>query len=60
MTSHRCDNWWPAVFCAIECKLPGKHATKEQAAFIAAVKAAGGIAGVAHSVDEFRAIIAGG
>lgn len=47
-------------FLAIECKLPGKHPTKEQAAFIAAVKAAGGIAGVAHSIEEFRQIVSGG
>lgn len=57
------DKWraqGPALFTAIEVKLPGKHATKEQAAFIAAVKAAGGIAGVAHSVEEFRQIVSGG
>lgn len=49
-----------AIFCAIEVKLPGKKPTREQSAFIAAVKAAGGIAGVAHSVEEFRALIAAG
>ena len=49
-----------ATFTAIEVKLPGKKPTREQAAFLAAVKAAGGIAGVAHSLEEFSQIIAGG
>lgn len=44
-------------FVAIEVKRPGKHPTPEQAAFIAAVIAAGGIAGVAHSVEEFHNLV---
>lgn len=38
-------------FVAIEVKMPGRKATKEQQSFIDAVKRAGGIAFVAHSVD---------
>ena len=49
-----------AVFVAIEAKAPGKKATPEQLAFIAAVKRAGGIAGVVYSLDEFRQLIANG
>lgn len=33
-------------FVAIECKIPGKHPTPEQAAFLSAVNKAGGIAAV--------------
>ena len=47
------------LFVAIECKALGKHPTHEQEAFIAAVKDAGGIAGVCYSVDDFRKLIAG-
>lgn len=38
-------------FVALEIKKPGKKATKEQQSFIDAVKRAGGIAFVAHSVN---------
>lgn len=43
-----------AIFTAVEVKRPGKRPTKEQAAFLKAVKDAGGIALVAHSVEEFE------
>ena len=46
-----------AVFLAIECKSKGKHPTARQIAFVDAVKAAGGIAGIAYSVQDFRRII---
>ena len=42
-----------AVFLAVETKSPGKKPTKEQSAFLAAVKLAGGIAVLARSVSEF-------
>ena len=41
-----------ARFLAIEIKKPGKPPTPEQAAFLAQVKAAGGLAFVATSVDD--------
>lgn len=46
-----------AVWTAIEVKRKGKKATEEQLAFIAAVKAAGGIAGVCYSVEEFKGVV---
>lgn len=45
-----------AVFAAIEVKDRAK-ATPEQERFIAQVQAAGGLAGVARSVEEARAIL---
>lgn len=48
-----------AVFVALEGKVPGKAATAEQASFGAAVKKAGGIFGVFHSVGEADAILRG-
>jgi hypothetical protein len=39
-------------FLAIEVKRPGQDATPAQAAFLASVREAGGLAFVAHSVDE--------
>ncbi len=39
-------------FLAIEVKTPTGRATPEQLAFIAAVQAAGGVAGVVRSVEE--------
>lgn len=41
-----------AIFTACEVKAPHGRLTEEQAAFIRTVREAGGIAGVAHSVDE--------
>jgi hypothetical protein len=41
-----------AVFCAIEVKTPIGRATQEQIDFISAVKKAGGIAQIVHSIDE--------
>jgi hypothetical protein len=46
-----------AVFTAVECKVKGKKATKEQAQFLEAVRAAGGIAGVVESVEQYRKLI---
>jgi hypothetical protein len=47
-----------AVFVAIEVKDKGRP-TPEQMQFIAAVRAAGGLAGVARTVAEADAILAG-
>lgn len=41
-----------AQFIAVEDKSETDRATREQGAFLAAVKAAGGIAGVARSVED--------
>lgn len=49
-----------AVFVAIECKSDSGRPTKEQLAFIAAVKAAGGIAGVCRSSEDAEKLLAGG
>lgn len=46
-----------AVFTAIEVKADRGRVTPEQANFIEAVKNAGGVAGVARSVDEARALL---
>lgn len=43
-----------ACFLAIEVKRPGQKASPEQAAFLSQVRAAGGIALVAHSLDDVR------
>lgn len=45
-----------AVFTAIEVKDRGR-ATPEQQAFITMVQAAGGLAGIARSVDDARTIL---
>lgn len=39
-------------FLAVEVKVPGENPTPEQTRFIEGVLAAGGIAGVARSVDD--------
>lgn len=46
-----------AVFVAVETKAPRGRLTEEQARFIAAVNAAGGIAGVAKSVEEAEGLL---
>lgn len=46
-----------ALFTAIEVKSDTGRATEDQLRFIEAVQAAGGIAGVARSDDEARAIV---
>mgnify|MGYP001574492976 CR=1 FL=1 len=53
---------WTATgqFLAIEVKCPGKNPTVEQRNFLDAVTKAGGIAGVARSVDDAVEIIRGG
>lgn len=48
-----------ALFAAIEAKVRART-TKEQRNFIAAVCAAGGLAGVARSVEEAKAILEDG
>lgn len=44
---------------AIEVKVPGKNATPEQQQFLNIIKRHGGLAGVAHNVEEARKIILG-
>lgn len=44
--------WYKGKFLAIEVKQPGKNATPDQQNFINQVNDSGGIAFVAHSVDE--------
>jgi len=44
-------------FVAIEVKQPGKRPTVQQQHFIDFITKSGGISGIAHSVDEARAII---
>lgn len=44
-------------FICIEVKRPGQHATPEQQNFIDTIKKLGGLAGVAHSVEEAREIL---
>ena len=46
-------------FVAVEVKGPRGRVTDEQAAFIELVRRSGGLAGVARSVEEARAIIRG-
>ena len=46
-------------FVAIEVKAPRGRVTDEQAAFIELVRRSGGLAGVARSVEDARAIIEG-
>jgi hypothetical protein len=46
-----------AIFTAIEVKQKGKKATKEQAQFLEAVRAAGGIAGVCTSISDYHKLI---
>ena len=43
----------------IEVKLPGKEPRQDQEKFLMAMKAAGAIAGCAHSVEEALNIVAG-
>ena len=46
-----------AVFAAVEVKTNTGRATREQQAFVKHVQGAGGIAGVARSVDEARGLL---
>ena len=46
-----------AILTAIECKSPKKKPTKEQQAFLAAVRNAGGIAGVVESIADYHKLI---
>lgn len=46
-----------AVFVAIECKSESGRLTAEQQAFLALVNQAGGIAGVARSIEEAEMIL---
>lgn len=49
-----------AVFVALECKSDTGRPTREQLAFIAAVRAAGGIAGICRSSEEAEALLQAG
>lgn len=49
-----------ALFTAIELKTGSLAPTREQAVFLDAVRRAGGLAGVARSVEDAQAILAGG
>lgn len=44
-------------FASVEVKKPGEHPREDQIAWRQAVLAAGGVAGVAHTVDEAIAIL---
>jgi len=45
-----------AIFCAVEVKTPTGRPTDDQKNFIQQVRAAGGLAGIARTVDEAVAI----
>jgi hypothetical protein len=49
-----------AVFVAIEVKTERGRVTDEQQAFIAAVQKAGGLGGVARSIDDAKKIVCSG
>lgn len=49
-----------ARFAAVEVKSATGRPSREQQAFLAKVQADGGLAGIARSVEEARAILAGG
>jgi hypothetical protein len=49
-----------AVFAAVEVKAPRGRPTAEQTAFLEHVSAAGGLAGIARSVEEADEILKGG
>ena len=51
--------WTQGRFVAIEVKGGRRQPTDEQAAFLELVRRSGGLAGVARSVDDARAIIEG-
>jgi hypothetical protein len=48
-----------AVFAAVEVKAPTGRPTPEQNAFLEHVTAAGGLAGIARSVEDARQILGG-
>lgn len=48
-----------AVFAAVEVKAPTGRPTPEQTAFLEHVTAAGGLAGIARSVEDAQAILSG-
>jgi len=48
-----------AVFAAVEVKAPTGRPTPEQAAFLEHVAAAGGLAGIARSVEDAERILGG-
>ena len=51
--------WTHGRFVAIEVKAPRGRLTDEQAAFLDLVRRSGGLAGVARSIDDARAILEG-
>jgi hypothetical protein len=46
-------------FLAVECKMPGRKTTPDQAAFLDAVRMAGGLALVVRDVRELQAALVG-
>ena len=48
------QRWYNGRFLAIEVKRPGQKPTPDQQAFLAAVKANGGVAFIATSVEDVR------
>jgi len=49
-----------AVFAAVEVKAPTGRPTPEQSAFLSHVSAAGGLAGIARSVEDAERILSAG
>lgn len=49
-----------AIFAAVEVKAPKGRPTPEQTAFLEHITAAGGIAGIARSVEEAADLLEGG
>ena len=45
------------MFVAIEMKQVGKHPSRLQTLKLETIKRSGGVVGVAHSLEEFKAII---
>lgn len=48
----KCPCALQGVFLAVECKMPGKHPTNEQKAFLKEIKERGGIGICVHCVEE--------
>ncbi len=45
------------VFCAVECKRPGEKPTEKQAAFLAAINAAGGVGVTVWGVTDMADVL---
>lgn len=48
---------WQNRFIAVEVKIKGRYATKEQKEFLAQVKANGGLGILAYSLDDVRSAL---